>query len=212
MTYHWEHSFRPETLACRPGQDTATCLTIPQIDALHKIYADYWETNQTWIFGPYYPGGETAYPYGLVAAEPNAIPVSWFRYFITKCVNGSTSGDTSDTVLCIATLRGPLRTTTRLSSSSRRRSTPGRAMFVSWVIIVYLLTRYPQAISPNLTAFVGSGRNGKLLHYVGWADQLISPGNSLHYYETVHAFMTSYSELDINDFYRLYTVPGMNHW
>lgn len=69
-----------------------------------------------------------------------------------------------------------------------------------------------QAINPDLTAFAGPGRNGKLMHYVGWADQLISPGNSLHYYETVHAFMTSNSELDIDDFYRLYTVPGMNHW
>lgn len=50
------------------------------------------------------------------------------------------------------------------------------------------------------------------MHYVGWADQLISPGNSLHYYETAHAFMAADSELNIDDFYRLYTVPGMNHW
>lgn len=59
---------------------------------------------------------------------------------------------------------------------------------------------------------MGPERNGKVMQYVGWADQIISPGGSLHYYETVHAFMTSNSELDIDNFYRLYTVPGMNHW
>ncbi|EPT05616.1 hypothetical protein FOMPIDRAFT_1027212 [Fomitopsis schrenkii] len=169
--------FRPETLACRPGQDIATCLTIPQIDALHKIYADYWETNQTWIFGPYYPGGETAYPYGLVATEPSAIPVSWFRYFITND-SSWTVEDYNPSLIELA-----------------EDINPGQS----------------NAISPNLTAFAGSGRNGKLMHYVGWADQLISPGNSLHYYETAHAFMAADSELNIDDFYRLYTVPGMNH-
>lgn len=82
----------------------------------------------------------------------------------------------------------------------------------AWLVDAHPLTYRFQAISPNLTAFVGPERNGKLLQYVGWADQIISPGGSLHYYETVHAFMASNSELDIDDFYRLYTVPGMNHW
>ena len=51
-----------------------------------------------------------------------------------------------------------------------------------------------------------------MIHYVGWADQLISPGNSLHYYETVHTFMTEHTEMNIDDFYRLFTVGGMQHW
>ena len=51
-----------------------------------------------------------------------------------------------------------------------------------------------------------------MIQYVGWADQLISPGNSLHYYETVHRFMTENTEMDIDDFYRLFTVGGMQHW
>ncbi|PIL35641.1 hypothetical protein GSI_02370 [Ganoderma sinense ZZ0214-1] len=40
------------------------------------------------------------------------------------------------------------------------------------------------AASPNITAFVGPQHNGKLIHYVGYADQLISPGNSIHYFES----------------------------
>lgn len=51
-----------------------------------------------------------------------------------------------------------------------------------------------------------------MLHYVGWADQLISPGNSVHYYETVHAFARANTSLAVDDFYRLFPVPGMNHW
>lgn len=69
-----------------------------------------------------------------------------------------------------------------------------------------------QAIDANITSFAGPQHGGKLLQYVGWADQLISPGNSLHYYETVHAFTNAYTEMNIDDFYRLFTVPGMNHW
>ena len=69
-----------------------------------------------------------------------------------------------------------------------------------------------QAIDPNITAFVGPTHNGKLLHYVGWADQLISPGNPIHYYETVHGFLNANTNLNIDDVYRLYFVPGMWHW
>ena len=69
-----------------------------------------------------------------------------------------------------------------------------------------------QAINPNLTAFAGPGHNGKLIQYVGWADQLISPGNSIHYYETVHAYTLANTTMDIDDYYRLFLVPGMNHW
>lgn len=69
-----------------------------------------------------------------------------------------------------------------------------------------------QAINPNISGFAGPSHNGKLIHYVGWADQLISPGNSLHYYETVNTFMSEHTEMNIDDFYRLFTVGGMQHW
>jgi hypothetical protein len=34
-----------------------------------------------------------------------------------------------------------------------------------------------QAVNPDITPFAGKG--GKLLQYVGWADELIAPGNSV---------------------------------
>lgn len=78
-------SFRAEALTCRPGQNTSTCLTPIQTEALHRIYTDYYEANQTWIFGGYYPGGETAFPVsGYATAEPGGTGTDWFRYFILK--------------------------------------------------------------------------------------------------------------------------------
>ncbi|OCH94812.1 feruloyl esterase-like protein [Obba rivulosa] len=170
-------SFRPETLACRPGQNTSTCLTLPQIHALHRIFADYFETNQTYIFGPYYPGGETAYPDGLVGATSFPLPQNWMRFFVLN--------DTEWTM-------------DEYNASIPRiceEVNPGQA----------------DAVNPNITVFVGPSHGGKILQYVGWADQLISPGNSIHYYESVHAFMQAETGRDIDEFYRLFTVPGMNH-
>jgi len=169
--------FRPETLACRPGQDTSSCLTLPQIEAVNRIYTDYYEANQTWIFGSYYPGGELAYPSGLVAADPFSISVDWFRYFVLNDT-AWTVDQYDPSVIAVA-----------------EEINPGQA----------------NAIEYNITAFAGQSHNGKILHYVGWADQLISPGNSLHYYEGVSAFMNSATDLGIDDYYRLFTVPGMNH-
>lgn len=69
-----------------------------------------------------------------------------------------------------------------------------------------------QAISPNLTAFASSPRSGKIIHYVGFAENLIPAGGSLHYYETVHSWMKANAGTDMDSFYRLFTVPGMEHW
>jgi Tannase and feruloyl esterase len=63
------------------------------------------------------------------------------------------------------------------------------------------------ATNPNLKAFFGHG--GKLLQYHGWSDQLISPRNSINYYENVLATMGGASR--VNQSYRLFMVPGMAH-
>ncbi|KAI9063782.1 feruloyl esterase-like protein [Trametes sanguinea] len=170
-------SFRPETLTCRPGQNASTCLTADQISALHRIYADYYEADQTYVFGGYYPGGEDAFPEGLVGSPPFALPADWFRFFLLNDTQW-TMEDYNATDIVLGD-----------------EINPGQS----------------NAIDPDLTAFAAPPHSGKVLHYVGWADQLISPGNSLHYYETVHEFTLGNSTLDVDGFYRLFLVPGMNH-
>ena len=63
------------------------------------------------------------------------------------------------------------------------------------------------AIDPNLKDFFAHG--GKLLIYHGWNDQLISPINSVNYYDSVAAKMGGAAK--IHDSFRLFMAPGMNH-
>jgi feruloyl esterase len=64
---------------------------------------------------------------------------------------------------------------------------------------------YINAVSPDLSAF--KKRGGKLLMYHGWNDQLISPKNSINYYQSVLSKMGGKQD----DWYRLFMVPGMGH-
>ncbi len=60
-------------------------------------------------------------------------------------------------------------------------------------------------------------RGGKLIQYHGWGDAAVAPQGSIDYYELVRAFMTKYMDArsdrskPVEDFYRLYMVPGMGH-
>jgi hypothetical protein len=58
--------------------------------------------------------------------------------------------------------------------------------------------------NPDLSAFKAHG--GKLIQYHGWNDPAIPAGYSLEYRQRVAA-----KTHNVNDFYRLYMVPGMLH-
>ena len=62
------------------------------------------------------------------------------------------------------------------------------------------------AMEPDISAFVGRG--GKLLMYHGWTDGLISPGNTINYYESVVANIGAGAA---KDSVRLYMLPGVDH-
>jgi hypothetical protein len=61
--------------------------------------------------------------------------------------------------------------------------------------------------NPDLSAF--RDRGGKLISYHGLADQLIFPQGTVNYYERVLAQMGGLAS--VQNFYRLYLVPGMGH-
>lgn len=63
------------------------------------------------------------------------------------------------------------------------------------------------ALEPNLKPFLD--RKGKLIHYHGWNDPQISPGNSTQYYTRVLEALGGGSKVDAS--YRLFMVPGMAH-
>ena len=63
------------------------------------------------------------------------------------------------------------------------------------------------AWDPDLRPFRSAG--GKMIMYHGLADPLVLAQNSIEYYESVVTEMGD--EVGINDFLRLFTVPGMGH-
>ena len=63
------------------------------------------------------------------------------------------------------------------------------------------------ARNPDLSAFQKHG--GKMIQYHGWADPQITPGSSVNYYKNVLETMGGASK--VQDFYRLFMVPGMAH-
>jgi feruloyl esterase len=76
------------------------------------------------------------------------------------------------------------------------------------------LPRFEQAIggmldtmNPDLGAFAAKG--GKLLLYHGWADPLLSPYNTIDYYQRVEQAMGGADKT--GRFARLFMVPGMAH-
>ena len=62
------------------------------------------------------------------------------------------------------------------------------------------------AADPDLRAF--KARGGKLIMYHGWNDQLISPFNTINYYNSITKTMGA---TETNDFTRLFMAPGMQH-
>ena len=57
-------------------------------------------------------------------------------------------------------------------------------------------------------------RGSKLIVYHGWNDQVIPPGGSIKYYESVEADLAAVpnaSNQAPRDFFRLFMVPGMAH-
>ena len=52
---------------------------------MHKIHADYYETNQTYIFGGFYPGSESGlFDMGLLGPQLNPLGVQFYQYWVTK--------------------------------------------------------------------------------------------------------------------------------
>jgi feruloyl esterase len=177
--------FDPSVLLCH-GASGADCLTQPQIDALASIYA-----------GPKNPAtGEQIYP----GYEPGteADPSAWGLWII-----GPIQAAFGNTFYSQAVFEDPHWDWRAFDIDRDLRFADQKTASIL------------NSDNPDLRTFRAHG--GKLIQYHGWGDAAIAPRDSIAFYERVEAFLKRFPDprsanpTDIQSFYRLFMVPGMQH-
>ena len=150
--------FDPEVVQCRHGQDPATCLTPPQVDAASKLYAGPHE-HGILLFPGLEPGGEAATG-GWVSWITGSSPSSPGSQY------GLGKGFACDLMQNLADCDYLSVDVVQQDDEARLRTQP-----------------FTSAINPDLRPF--KARGGKMIQYAGWADAAIPPENGLNYYRKV---------------------------
>jgi len=182
----------PKTSVCNAGQDTNTCITAAQADALEKIYEPLRNPR---THEEIYPGAiRISVPdWAEAAARQAANPNSQTRNGSTRSLQSIVTPDAS--------------WDWRTMNFDRDVTIADESD-----------TNGPQidAVNPDLSKFKQHG--GKLIEYQGWLDLTLTPF-AVEHYETVIA-TTGKRDHDANDgealkdtqgFYRLFVAPGMAH-
>jgi feruloyl esterase len=182
--------FDPAVLTCK-GADEPGCLTSAQVQAVKKIYA-----------GPKNPRtGEQIYPGYAPGTE--GVPGTWNPWITAAAAGDAIQFRFGNTYYGQAVFEDPKWDFRTLNFDSDVEFGDRKAGVVL------------NSNSPDLRSF--RARGGKLIQYHGWGDAAISPFSSIDYYEKVKAFLAKYPDgrsdasRPIQDFYRLFMVPGMGH-
>jgi feruloyl esterase len=150
--------FDPQVLLCKED-DSADCLTQPQIDSVKMLYAGYKDGKGNIIFPGYSMGDETSWKEWIVGEDPGAglssrFVRNYFRYMVSDDPRTNVLTPTVDDLL-------------RQSRTKRSDDL--------------------DASNPDLSRF--AARGGKLILYHGWNDPAISPSNTVSYFENVERQM-----------------------
>jgi feruloyl esterase len=182
--------FDPAAIVCK-GADGGDCLTAPQVDTLKALYA-----------GPKNPRTGQRIFDGLVKSGTEALPGTWALWIL-----GTAPGRSAQAGFGLSYFRDVVF------------EKPGwdiRSMDFDHDVRVSDERVAPifNATSPDLRSFRAHG--GKLLQYHGWGDSAIVPLSSIEYYDAVRSFLSSVPDprstsTSVDDFYRLFMVPGMSH-
>jgi feruloyl esterase len=181
--------FDPGTIACPAGTDRPDCLTRDQVSALRKFYG-----------GPRDSRGEQLFP----GWEPGLEDLGWPRALVHS-VNG-----------------GPGELMVLIPDNFLKYFVYGPGFDpLSFDFDRALATLKPQFelfnVKPDLSAFARAG--GKIVMYHGWADPRLVPTLSIQFHDHVRQNLDAKSggsgddrsRVQIDDFYRLFMVPGMLH-
>ena len=182
--------FDPAVLTCK-GADGPDCLTAPQVTALRKIYA-----------GPKNPRtGRQIYPGYSPGAE--GAPGSWTGWILNTPPENAIQFAFGNSYFGHAVFE-------ERDWDYRSLDYDRDVEFADHKAGVVINSN-----NPDLRSFRAHG--GKLIQYHGWGDAAIAPLSSIEYYEKVTAFLSKYPDArsdasrPVQDFYRLFMVPGMGH-
>ena len=176
--------FDPAVVQCKPGQDPATCLSAEQVEVARQIYRGAHDAagRKLTISGP------------QVGSE-----LGWPGVQVPRAVGGQDIGSRNfaTEVVCGLAPDNPMPGSCSLNdlgfdSQSFERLKALHAVY--------------DATDPDLSRFSKAG--GKLILWHGWADQHISPLNSIAYYRAMRDVM---GEGAVKSFARLYLFPGGSH-
>ncbi|KAJ7819986.1 tannase and feruloyl esterase [Mycena olivaceomarginata] len=166
--------FRPEALLC-PGDGTSAkgCLTLPQVQALRKIYSPLYGPDGELVYPRFDPGAESM-PLISFSLSGDFPPYTeqWLKYVVLNV----TEYDISDYGL----KHGVLSASVNGGDIS--------------------------TFDGGFSAF--RDRGGKFLSYHGRADPVIPSGSSKHLYDLISRTL---SMPNLDSFYRLFLMPGMDH-
>jgi len=180
----------PAVLACRAG-DNSECLTPAQVETLKALYA-----------GPKNPRtGEQIFP-GLVPSGVEALTANWQLWIWGAAPGRSAQSGFGSSYYRDVVFERPTWDIRSMDFDRDVRSSDVKAGPVF------------DATNPDLRSFRAHG--GKLLQYHGWGDSAIVASSSIAYYEAVRSFMSAAPDprstsKEVDDFYRLFMVPGMSH-
>jgi feruloyl esterase len=73
--------FRPEALLCK-ASTTNKCLTVPQLETLDKLYNDWVEANQTFIFPHLELGSEFQWNMAIGSPVPSGMGTEYVKYML----------------------------------------------------------------------------------------------------------------------------------
>jgi len=182
--------FDPAAITCK-GADGNDCLTAPQVDTLKALYS-----------GPKNPRTGQRIFDGLVRSGTEALPANWALWIL-----GTAPGRSAQAGFGVSYYRDVVF---EKPGWDIRSMDFDRDVHVSDEKVAPIFN----ATNPDLRSFRAHG--GKLLQYHGWGDSAIVPLSSIEYYEAVRSFLSSVpdprsSSTSVDDFYRLFMVPGMAH-
>jgi feruloyl esterase len=183
-------TFDPAVLSCR-GSSTSECLTAPQVEALRRIYA-----------GPQNPRTKDA----IFPGQPpgtEAVQGGWAAWITPANAAGAIQFGFGNSYYGAAVFEDPKWDFRTLDFDRDVAIGDAKAGPVL------------NATNPDLRSFRASG--AKLIQYHGWGDAAIPATSSIEYYESVRTFLAKYPDPrtpnagPVQDFYRLFLVPGMAH-